>query len=202
MSSAKLLPRSLQANTFEIATGNHAGREAGRRMEGVSEVDLNALEAKHSDGIPSQAIVTFLEDRGVKFSEATLRKYVQLGLLSHSVRVGRKGKHKGSQGMYPGSTVRQILEIKRLLSENKTIDEIRQEYLLLKGEIEELEQQLAQLFEGIDEALKGRQTDETSAEYVRRDLTEARATGTDLIEKLRALESSSSRRVRLARAAG
>jgi len=30
--------------------------------------------------------------RGIRFSEATLRKYVQLGLLPRSVRVGQKGK--------------------------------------------------------------------------------------------------------------
>ena len=41
----------------------------------------------------------------MKFSEATLRKYVQLGLLPRSVRVGRKGKHQGSQGIENDSNV-------------------------------------------------------------------------------------------------
>jgi hypothetical protein len=166
----------------------------------ITDGDLEALERAHPDGIPSDTIVGFLDERGVKFSEATLRKYVQLGLLPHSVRVGRKGKNKGSLGMYPSSVVRQIVEIKRLLGENKTIDEIRQEYLLLRGEIEELEQKLRTLFEGIDTALDGRRDDETTAEYLRRDLREARATAGDLVEKLRALEARLSTRSRIARA--
>jgi len=171
-------------------------------VEGISEADLTGLERKYADGIPAPEIVSFFEERGVKFSEATLRKYVQLGLLPHSVRVGRKGKHKGSQGLYPIGAVRQILEIKRLLAENKTIEEIRQDYLLLRGDIEELEQKIRQLFEGIDGALGQRSDDETTAEYLRRELREARSAADGLVEKLRALEERLSVRARLARVAG
>ncbi len=171
-------------------------------MDGIDEAELTQLERRHADGIPAPAIVAFFEERGVKFSEATLRKYVQLGLLPHSVRVGRKGKHKGSQGLYPVSAVRQILEIKRLLGENKTIEEIRQDYLLLRGDIEELEQKLKQLFEGIDGALGQRSDDETTAEYLRRDLKDARGAADGLVDRLRALEERLSVRARLARVAG
>ncbi len=171
-------------------------------MAGIDEADFAALERRHAEGIPSAAIVSFLEDRGVKFSEATLRKYVQLGLLPHSVRVGRKDKVRGSQGMYPVSIVRQIVEIKRLLGENKTIEEIRQDYLLLRGEIEELEQRLNHLFDGIEGALGQRSNDETSAEYVRRDLRDARSVAESLVLRLRALEERFSARARLARVAG
>jgi len=169
-------------------------------MSGITDAALDELEKAHKDGIPSQTIVTFLETNGVKFSEATLRKYVQLGLLPHSVRVGRKGKHRGSQGLYPASMVRQILDIKRLLSENRTIDEIRQEYLLLRAEIEALEEHLRDLFEGIETALETRPND-TAAEHVRRDLKDVRGTAGDLIKKLCALEERLSMRTRLARAA-
>jgi DNA-binding transcriptional MerR regulator len=170
-------------------------------MEGVTEEALDAIERAHPDGIPSPAIVAFLEEHGVKFSEATLRKYVQLGLLPHSVRVGRKGKHRGSQGLYPPTVVRQILEIKRLLSENHTIDEIRQDYFLLRGEIEALEQKLKQVFEGVEGALTARGEGGVS-DLVRRDLQVVEASAAELIHKLRALESRLASRVRLARAAG
>jgi hypothetical protein len=184
------------------AGGNGIEQSERTNVEGITEADLAALERKYSDGIPSPEIVSFFEERGVKFSEATLRKYVQLGLLPHSVRVGRKGKHKGSQGLYPVVTVRQILEIKRLLSENKTIEEIRQDYLLLRGDIEELEQKIRQLFEGIEGALGQRSDDETTAEFLRRDLREARTAADGLVTKLRALEERLSVRARLARVAG
>ena len=171
-------------------------------MDGINEADVANLERRHAEGIPSPTIVEFLDSRGVKFSEATLRKYVQLGLLPHSVRVGRKGKHKGSQGLYPVTVVRQILEIKRLLGENKTIEEIRQDYLLLRGDIEELEHKLHELFEGIEGALRQRSNDETTAEYLRRDLREARSAADGLVERIRALEGRLSARARLARVAG
>jgi hypothetical protein len=168
--------------------------------EGITDGEIEALERANPDGISSDAVVSFLDARGMKFSEATLRKYVQLGLLPHSVRVGRKGRNKGSLGMYPSSIVRKIVQIKRLLGENKTIDEIRQEFFLLRGEIEELEQKLRSLFEGIGSALDGRRDDETTAEYLRRDLRDARATAGDLVEKLKALETRLSTRTRLDRA--
>jgi DNA-binding transcriptional MerR regulator len=170
-------------------------------MLGISEEALDQIERAHPDGIPSPQIVAFLDEHGVKFSEATLRKYVQLGLLPHSVRVGRKGMHRGSQGLYPPSVVRKILEIKRLLSENHSIEEIRQDYFLLRGEIEGIEQKLKQLFDSIEGALTTR-GEEGIADLVRRDLQGAEDTAAELLTKLRALEARLSARVRVARAAG
>ena len=51
-------------------------------------------------GIGAQIVEAFT-DAGVRLSEATFRKWVQLGLLPRSRRVGRKGKHQGSLGLYP-----------------------------------------------------------------------------------------------------
>jgi hypothetical protein len=48
-----------------------------------------------------QQIVATVTGKGDKLTEPTFRKYVQLGLLPRSVRVGRKGKHRGSQGPLP-----------------------------------------------------------------------------------------------------
>ena len=100
---------------------------------------LSRLENEHEAGLSSAEILAVLEQHGVKFSEATLRKYVQLGLLPRSVRVGRKGKHQGSQGMYPVSVVRQILRIKRDDGRELTIEQIQREFLFVRGDIEELE---------------------------------------------------------------
>ena len=63
--------------------------------------ELAEIERSRPQGLTSRQIVDLFETRGIRFSEATLRKYVQLGLLPRSVRVGRKGKHRGSCGLYP-----------------------------------------------------------------------------------------------------
>ena len=95
----------------------------------LDEATLARLEREHEAGLSSAEILTLLEQHGVKFSEATLRKYVQLGLLPRSVRVGRKGKHQGSQGMYPVAVVRQILRIKEMMADDLTIEQIQREIL-------------------------------------------------------------------------
>jgi hypothetical protein len=77
-----------------------------------SDEEFEAIEQAHADGMSVQQIVETFTARGSRLSEATFRKYVQLGLLPRSVRVGRKGKHRGSQGLYPATAVRQIDHIR------------------------------------------------------------------------------------------
>ena len=72
-----------------------------------TEEELTAIEQKNTEGMSSGEIVALFSGLGARFSEATLRKYVQLGLLPRSRRVGSKGKHKGSRGIYPAGVVRQ-----------------------------------------------------------------------------------------------
>src|SRR6516165_10478880 len=90
----------------------------------LSDKDLREIERTHPEGLTSKQIVDLFESRGVRFSEATFRKYVQLGLLPRSVRVGRKGKHQGSCGLYPATTARRILAIKKMMAEGHTIEDI------------------------------------------------------------------------------
>ena len=92
--------------------------------DGDLDSALAAFEAEHATGATSQEIIVFLGRQGIRFSEATLRKYVQLGLLPRSRRVGGKGKHLGSWGVYPAWTPRQVSNVKRLLAEGRTIEEI------------------------------------------------------------------------------
>ena len=84
--------------------------------QGLSDAELEALERDHPEGFSTQQVVDLFAARGARISEATFRKYVQLGLLPRSVRVGRKGKHQGSQGLYPTSVVRQLDLIRRLMA--------------------------------------------------------------------------------------
>jgi hypothetical protein len=57
-------------------------------MSILSEAEMKRLESKYSEGIASDAVVKLFQGKGLRFSEATLRKYVQLGLLPVSRRVG------------------------------------------------------------------------------------------------------------------
>jgi hypothetical protein len=87
----------------------------------IDDQVLSQIEKSHARGLTSAEILDVFARHDVQLSEATLRKYVQLGLLPRSVRIGKKGKHQGSQGVYPVSVVRQILRIKQMMAESYTI---------------------------------------------------------------------------------
>src|SRR5690349_13075110 len=102
--------------------------DAKREVESgppIAERELDAIERAHPDGFSSAQVVEWFHARGVKLSEATFRKYVQLGLVARSRRVGRKGKHQGSMGLYPVTTIRRVHAIKRMMAESYTIEEIQ-----------------------------------------------------------------------------
>jgi hypothetical protein len=167
----------------------------------LDEAALSRLEREHDEGISSAAILAWLEEHGVKFSEATLRKYVQLGLLPRSVRVGRKGKHQGSQGMYPASVVRQILRIKEMMAEDLTIEQIQREFLFVRGDIEELERVLGRIFDSLEQTAKERKASGAPGQSVAHDLAGARSLARDLLQKLEAVEARLKARAELSRSA-
>ncbi len=161
-----------------------------------SEADLEKIEADNPRGLTVQQIVELVTEKGERLTEATFRKYVQLGLLPRSVRVGRKGKHRGSQGMYPATAIRQLAHIRRLMSQGFTIEEIQKEFLFVRGDIEALGRQLRRVFGAIDEALVERSGDELAE----RGLEEARELADELVSKLEAVERRLSMRARMERA--
>src|SRR5919201_1136113 len=127
---------------------SHASRsrQGAKGKESLDERDLDAIERAHPNGVTSAQVVELLRARGLKLSEATFRKYVQLGLLPRSRRVGRKGKHQGSMGLYPATVVRRVNAIKRMMAEAYTIEEIQRSFLRFKDEIETIERGLKDLF--------------------------------------------------------
>jgi len=135
--------------------GTAAPRPAARRGGGdflTDEQALLAVEGAHPEGLTSGQIVEAFTAAGVHLSEATFRKWVQLGLLPRSRRVGRKGKHQGSLGLYPPSTVRQIAAIRRQLLAGLTVGDVARSRRLRDG-LEALERGLAQLFRDFSEQL-------------------------------------------------
>lgn len=164
-------------------------------MVKVAESILEQVERDHSGGITSADLLSFFEAQEVRFGEATLRKWVQLGLLPRSVRVGRKGKHQGSKGKYPVRVVRQILRIKELMERDLTIEDIQKQILFVRGDIEELESTLDKVFIALDRNIEMRGGSETHVAVpglrpIRADIARARALADDLLARLEKIEET------------
>lgn len=154
----------------------------------LSDRDLRQIEKEHPEGLTSVQIVDLFTQRGIRFSEATFRKYVQLGLLPRSRRVGRKGKHQGSLGLYPPNTVRRINAIKRLMAENYTIEDIQRQFLRYRDEIEALERGLSTIFTGFDDAIRAPHFDAGVRRDLKREIAEAKKTADELVRRIESIE--------------
>ena len=169
-------------------------------MSGIDESTLARIEKRHQAGLTSAEILDVFAVHGIALSEATLRKYIQLGLLPRSVRVGRKGKHQGSQGIYPVQVVREILRIKEMLAEDYTIEQIQREVLFMRSDLQALEQTLTSIFDKIDDVLD-RKKREGATQAVAREVGDARALSKDLMDRLAAIEAKLVARSRIERMA-
>jgi DNA-binding transcriptional MerR regulator len=114
-------------------------------MDFLGHDEIERVERERAAGITSGEVVRLFEARGARLSAATFRKYVQLGLLPRSRRVGRKGKHTGSTGLYPVSVVRRVAVIKRMMAEGYTVEDIRGSFVTVRNRLEDVEKGLAEL---------------------------------------------------------
>lgn len=149
--------------------------------------ELRQIEEQHGEGITAVQIVDVFVSRGVRFSEASFRKYVQQGLLPRSRRVGRKGKNKGSLGVYPAKTVRRINEVKRLMGEGYTIEEIQEQFLLFTDLVENVDEAVTELLARLDEGVASERLDPQARRGVAKELSDVRRIAADLVERLGAL---------------
>jgi len=166
----------------------------------LSDETIAKIEGAHPSGLTSQAILDALDGTKFKISEATLRKWVQLGLLPRSVRVGRKGKHQGSQGLYPASVIRQIKRIKEMMAQDYTIEEIQREFLFARSDIEETERTITRAIDGLEKAIQER-AGAVVAKSLERDVDDARELAGALIDRLTDIERKLTIQARLKRAA-
>jgi hypothetical protein len=162
----------------------------------IDERTLREIERDHPDGLTSAEILDLFARHDLPLSEATLRKYVQLGLLPRSVRVGKKGKHQGSQGIYPVNVVRQIVSIKQMMAENYTIEQIQKEFLFIRSDVEQLEQALGRIFKKLDGVMRERKAN-GGAKAVQKDVVGARSLSKDLLARLVAIETKLTSRTRM-----
>ncbi len=169
-------------------------------MSEIDQATLERIEREHDRGLTSAEILAVFAQHGIPLSEATLRKYVQVGLLPRSVRVGRKGKHQGSQGLYPAGVVRQILRIKSMMAESYTIEQIQREFLFMQSDLQLLERTLASVFSKLAGILKERRAERTTS-LLARQVNEARTMSQDLLARLAAIEARLTAQARIERAA-
>jgi DNA-binding transcriptional MerR regulator len=136
-------------------------------VELLTQAELEGIERDHATGMPARVIVEIFATKGVRLSEATFRKYVQAGLLPRSRRVGRKGKHRGSQGLYPVEAVRRINTIKMMMATGLTIEDIKESFVAFKNHSELADRELVEAFDGFERQID----DKPWGERHRRELT-------------------------------
>ncbi len=148
----------------------------------LADDELHAIESSHTEGLTAAQIVDVFTSRGIKFSEASFRKYVQQGLLPRSRRVGRKGKHRGSLGLYPTKTVRRINAVKQLMVDGYTIEEIQGQFLLYTDLLESVTEGLVELHG----RLRGdvAKLDDKTRRELEKELAEVRKDGDRVVDRL------------------
>jgi hypothetical protein len=122
-------------------------------MGNLSGAELRRIERQYADGIKSATVVEIFQAKGHRFSEATLRKYVQLGLLPKSRRVGVRGRHRGSSGLYPVGIVRLVNGIKVALDKGATLEEVRFGNVGLTSELEVLRDKTREVIGRFEESI-------------------------------------------------
>ena len=170
----------------------------------LKEEDLRAIEGTYAEGITAVQIVDVFTSRGIKFSEASFRKYVQQGLLPRSKRVGRKGKHRGSLGVYPAKTIRRINAVKQLMADGYTIEEIQGQFLLYTDLVEGVAEHLTELWSRL--AADVAKLEPAQRKGLERELADTRRDGDRVVERLgdltRRVAAPRTDSLRLAGAAG
>src|ERR1700756_919543 len=153
---------------------DEATRAPGALRGLLEDRELDEIERAWPDGMTSRQIVDVFETRGIRFSEATLRKYVQLGLLPRSVRVGRKGKHRGSCGLYPAFVIRRVNTVKGMMAEDRTIEEIQRSFARFKDDIDTVEKDLRELIASFEREGTAPSVDPDGRRDLEREIVEAK----------------------------
>jgi hypothetical protein len=154
----------------------------------LDERELQEIERLWPNGMTSRQIVDVFETRGIRFSEATLRKYVQLGLLPRSIRVGRKGKHRGSCGLYPANVIRRVNVVKGMMAEDRTIEEIQRSFARFKDDIDSVEKDLRDLIASFEREAKAPSADPDGRRDLEREIVEAKRAASELVRRISTLE--------------
>ena len=125
-------------------------------MELLRPEEIERIERDYAAGLPARVIVDAFVSKGARLSEATFRKYVQAGLLPRSRRVGKKGKHQGSQGLYPVSSVRRMNAIRQMMAQGLTLEDIKASFVVSRNHLDSADTELTCVFDGYERHLEKR----------------------------------------------
>lgn len=150
----------------------------------LSSRTLTEIEKAHPDGLSSKEIIQVLGDNGEPLSEATLRKYVQMGLLPRSRRVGQKGKHRGSRGIYPVEVIRRVDEIRRAMDQGDTLDELARASQAVRAKVSSLRVAMEEVLEAAETDFSERALDRTSKSQMRSELAALKRSSKDWVKSL------------------
>lgn len=155
-------------------------------------VIIEKYMTEYEAGISSYDVLRIFKDYGIKLSEATLRKYIQLGLLprSHRVGTGEKGRNRGSRGLYPSSILKSINDIKRMLVEGMTLDDIARAALKYRRDISTINRDLDKLISNMTTEVMSPHFDVSLKPVIEKDLNKARDNARQLIETLENIDST------------
>ncbi|QSQ16302.1 MerR family transcriptional regulator [Myxococcus landrumensis] len=159
-------------------------------MDLLDPEEIARIERENAGGLPASAILEIFRPRGVRLSEATFRKYVQAGLLPRSRRVGRKGKHQGSLGLYPVEAVRRINVIKRMMAEGHTLEDIKKSFVFHRNHIDQVERDLGGLLDGLRDELGERAFGGEHRRSLEAELATLRQRAQDLVRDVARLGSA------------
>ncbi len=186
---------SAPASIREATTRAPSSAAAAARAGLLDEQEIAEIERTWPNGLTSRQIVDVFETRGIRFSEATLRKYVQLGLLPRSVRVGRKGKHRGSCGLYPALVIRRVNTVKGMMAEDRTIEEIQRSFARFKDDIDSVQTELRDLISSLEREAKapaspalGAGAEAESRRAIENEIIEAKKAAGELVRRISSLE--------------
>ncbi len=158
--------------------------------EFLTPSEVEDLEARYPGGITSAEVIKIFREHGIRLSEATFRKYVQLGLLPRSRRVGAKGKHRGSKGLYPASVIGKINRIKKMLADGLTLEDIVRASRRFAEKINGIDEGLQELFTEMEQELSAPHIDPGLKFNVEEGLRRARQTADSLIRTLENIEEN------------
>lgn len=146
--------------------------------------EIERIERDYTQGLPARVIVEVFASKGMRISEATFRKYVQAGLLPRSRRVGKKGKHQGSQGLYPVSSVRRMNAIRQMMAQGLTLEDIKASFVVFRNHIDLAGNELTAVFDGYERRLDGKSIGERHKKELTTRLRSLRVQARELLHEI------------------
>ena len=155
--------------------------------------EISSIEKRHPEGLSSKQIIEAMEELGEPLTEATLRKYVQLGLLPRSRRVGEKGKHRGSHGIYPVEVIRRVHEIRRAMDNGETLEQLAAEHAV-RAQVSSARAAMEDALAAAEADLDKRSVDKKQKVAAKTKLAKLRKEAKDWIRTLEKWSSDAARR--------